>query len=288
MILKKYRVAIYYWRQKRFRKNLLKRILRYYHKVEMSSELNDVFSYVLENGLSIFPYDYPKKYFQLDTLVYFDLEYFPYVIHNGKKFFFIKNWSKSKVLNYYHGLLAEQDFDSPHLYCNESFKVEIGDTVVDIGVAEGSFSIDNVEVADKIIIFEKEKLWIEALERTFEPYSEKVEIINKFVGDIDSDSHIKLDSYNELYTKPLFIKIDVDGFERKVLDGMKILLSINPNVKVAICTYHKNYDFVDFELFFSSLGFSTSSSKGYMLYYYDKKIAKPFFRKGVLRASNEN
>ena len=43
---------------------------------------------------------------------------------------------------------------SPHSYVNDTFKVEAGDVVLDVGSAEGLFALDNIELATKVYVFE--------------------------------------------------------------------------------------------------------------------------------------
>ncbi len=286
MLFIKLRVQFYNWRQKKFKERLYNSIVNYSLSKNFEIDENLAFKYIRENGLTIFPYSYTKEYLKLEVKVHFDNE-FPYVLHSGNRFFFKRGWSESKIINYYRGLLMEQDKKSPHLYCHGEVEVDVEDTLIDIGVAEGSFSIDNINKAKEIYIFEKDEMWVEALKKTFEPFLKKVKIISKYVGDVNNESHVTLDSFPELLTKKLFIKIDVDGSESMVLKGMKNLLSSNPNIKISICTYHKQDDFGEFSKFFKDMGYSVKSSNGFMIYYYDKKIEKPFLRRGVLRAYRE-
>ena len=44
-------------------------------------------------------------------------------------------------------------------------------------------------------MFEYDSEWREALEATFTPWADKVEIINKYVSDHDDESHIRFDSF---------------------------------------------------------------------------------------------
>lgn len=287
MVFRKLRVKFYNWRKKKFRENLYNSIVNYSLSRNFENDENLAFKYIRENGLTIFPYPYTKNYLNLEVKVYFENE-FPYVFHSGNRFFFKRGWSESKIINYYRGLLMEQDKNSPHLYCCGEVEVDVEDTLIDIGVAEGSFSIDNINNAKEIYIFEKDEMWVEALKKTFEPFLKKVKIIGKYVGEINNESYVTLDSFPELLTKKLFIKIDVDGSESAVLKGMKNLLLSNPNIKISICTYHKQDDFRVFSKFFKDMGYSLKFSNGFMIYYYDKKIQKPFLRRGVLRAYREH
>lgn len=283
MLFKKLRIKFYYWRLNNFRTRLLKKVLKYLNKSEIDDDMKGVYQYLKEYGLVIFPYIWTHKYQNMHVEVYFE-NGFPYVIHKGNRFYFKKGWSKSTVVSYYRDLLKEQDPDSPHLYCEGGFDIESDDILLDLGVAEGSFSIDNIEKAKSIYIFERDLNWFKSLEKTFEPFSNKVKLFNKYVGSIDSDSEVSLDSLHDLRGQNLFIKIDVDGSERGVLEGMKNLLLDCATVKIAICTYHYQNDYFHFESFFENLGYKVSSSRGYMLFYHDKAISEPYFRKGVLRA----
>jgi len=283
MILKKLRVRIYYWRRDFFRKRLLKNIIKFSQNNSLGKDQNDAFQYIEKNGLSVFPHSFSEKYKDYKVEVFFENS-LPYVFHKERKLFFKKGWSVDQVKHYYKSLVMEQDDESPHLYCDDDFKVEQGDIIIDLGVAEGNFSLDHIEKASRVILFEHNKNWIEPLNKTFEHYKHKVEIINKFAGSKGSESSMAIDSLEGLEGKSIFIKIDVDGSEDEVLVGMERLLVKSKSIKVAICTYHLNDDANKFEKCFKKLNFHTSFSAGYMLFFHDKKIAPPYLRRGVLRA----
>lgn len=243
------------------------------------SEIN----YIKNNGLAIFPYPFEKNYKSFAIKVNYS-EGFPYVDFFGKEMFFQRSHSVDHIKYYFNSILMEQDINSPHKYCSDSFNVEENDTILDLGVAEGNFSLYYAEKAKKIYLFESNKGWIEALEKSFLPFSNKTKIINKEVSEYSSETKVALDDLEELKNLSLFIKIDVDGAERSVLSGMKDLLKNSKKIKVAICTYHNQEDAQEFESFFKELKFKTEFTPGYMLFYHDKKLKAPFFRKGVLRA----
>lgn len=272
--------------KKQWRKNRLrKRILRYYDqqiKAGNQSPLVQTLAYYNNSDLVVFPYSYTARYKAAQISVFRE-DGFPYVLLNHKKLFFRSNWSDKKTANYHNGLLMEQDPESPHCYLTDSFKVSEEETLIDIGAAEGNFSLDMAEVAKKIMLFETDPAWKEPLQKTFAPFNNKVSVYAKLVGDQSTEDMVQLDDFPELLHEKLFIKIDVEGWERKVLKGMSSLLEKNPNIRLVICTYHNNADAAEFEEFFQSKGFTTEFSKGYMLFYYDKKISSPFLRKGVLR-----
>lgn len=277
------RVKFYYFRRDLKRYFLYKQIISFGNTDFAELNFKSEISYLKENGLTVFPYPFEKKYKNRDVIVGYD-KGMQFVEYFGKKMFFQKSHSVEHIKYYFNSILMEQDKDSPHRYCDGQFQVQCGDTIVDLGVAEGNFSLEHVDRAEKVFLFESNPKWVEALKRTFEPYSEKVEIINKEVSESSAENQIALDDIPFLSQRPLLIKIDVDGAEVSVLKGMTKLLKENENIKIAICTYHSQNDSEEFEVFFKDLGFETKFSPGYMLFYHDKKIKRPFFRKGVLRA----
>ena len=156
--------------------------------------------------------------------------------------------------------------------------------MADIGVAEGNFALGAVEKVKALYMFETDKEWIEALNATFEPWKDKVHIINKFVGDQNNSKQTTLDDFFMGKEPISFLKIDVDGAEAKLLKGCDQILSQKSPLKIALCTYHKQDDEKDFTTLLSRKGFSISHSDGYMLFHMDKKMKAPFFRRGLIRA----
>ena len=104
-----------------------------------------------------------------------------YVIQDGKKLYFKKRWSKQRIRRAYSDLSREQDPDSPHRYLSDSFYPEINDEIADIGAAEGNFSLSVIEKVRKIYLIENDPEWTEALNATFAPWKEKVDIIRKIL-----------------------------------------------------------------------------------------------------------
>lgn len=81
-----------------------------------------------------------------------------------------------------------------------------------------------------------------------------------------------------------FLKIDVDGGERALLDGFTQMMNSPMPLKIAFCTYHRQQDKDEFTTDFESRGFSVSHSKRYMIFYHDKMISAPYLRRGLIRA----
>jgi hypothetical protein len=211
------------------------------------------------------------------------------VLHDGKKMFFPPDWSDFQIQSNYSGLLREQSIKSPHRYEIGDFCVREGDVIVDCGAAEGIWALSSVEKAKKIYLFECEERWINALKKTFEPWKDKVEIINKFVSDTSSGNNVTLDDVlggggvN-------FIKADIEGAEVSMLRGAEKILSARQNLsaqnlRLALCTYHRQNDARDLNDILTGHGFSTTFSHGYMIFIYgEEPLEAPYLRRGIIRA----
>lgn len=270
------------------KKTLRKKILTHFSSLpenEVNDEQREVLRNLENNPVKIFPYPFHDNYSADKIEVIYDpRNRMRYVLQEGKRLYFKRRWSEERIKRAYVDLWREQDINSPHRYLTDSFRVEQDDVIADIGAAEGNFSLAVIEKVRKIYLFEYDREWIEALKVTFAPWAQKVEIINKYVSDIDDESHIKFDTFYKSKKDITFLKIDVDGFESIVLNSCnEIFRSGNP-FKVALCTYHKNNDEKDFTLLLKNHGFSVTPSKGYMIHYYDKKMRAPYLRRGLIRA----
>jgi hypothetical protein len=244
----------------------------------------EILNYLKHNGKKVFPYHFIEKYHQEDIAVYTDSNNsMKYLIHCNKRMYFPMDWNVEKIQKYYNGLLIEQDIESPHRYEYGNFCVENGDVVADIGAAEGIFSLSIIEKARKIYLFECDEAWTNALKQTFEPYNDKVVLVNKFISDTNDNNCTTIDNFfpNEEIN---FLKADVEGSEVKLLMGAKLLLSMSKNLKIAICAYHKNNDEYILNSILIENGFHTAFSKGYMIFTDDKELAPPYLRRGLIRA----
>ena len=284
-----YRIVIpKFIRKKILAKYLPKSILKYYAGLPKphSAEITSVLDYLSKNPIAVFPYDFQDEYIAENIEVFDDKEKgLKYVLMDGKRLYFKKRWGTKKIQNLYNLLSKEQDIRSPHRYLTNQFEFNMGETLVDVGTAEGNFALSVVDKATRIILFEADKEWIEPLNATFEPWKDKVEIVNKFVSNISDSSNTKLDDYlNVEIGRETFIKIDVEGAESRLLDGCKQFLSKQKPLKLAICTYHKQNDEKEFSSLLKKHQFNISHSDGYMLFYYDKQMTVPYFRRGLIRA----
>lgn len=268
-------------------KVLRTKVLDYYanHSELVSNDVEKVLNYLKHKKIAMLPYYFQDQYFEDNIEVYDDADKgLRYVIMAGERLYFKKRWSKKRIRKSYNELIREQDPESPHRYEDKSFKFENGDVLADIGAAEGNFALSVVEKAERIILFESDREWIEPLNATFEPWKNKVTIVQKFVGDVDNSKYTTLDSYFTPDEKLTFLKVDIEGAESLLFQGSKRILSEQYPLKIAVCTYHKQQDEVEFKALLSQNGFKTSHSNGFMLVFTDRKIRAPFLRRGLVRA----
>jgi len=283
-----YRISIPKFIRRKIRARRLKNsIFSYYESLPDSpnAEIKEVLSYLKTNPITVFPYKFQDNYHPENVEVLEDSgKGLKYVMQDGKRLYFKKRWSNRRIRHSFNELSKEQDPDSPHRYLLDGFKVEAGEVFVDIGVAEGNFALSIVDIASKLILFETDSEWIEALQATFEPWKDKVLIVNKYVSNITNQTDTRLDDFMVNGEDITFLKIDVDGAESKLLEGCQRLLSRPNPLKLAICTYHKQNDEQDFTLLLNNYGFQTTASGGFMLFHYHRGLEAPYFRRGLLRA----
>lgn len=92
----------------------------------------------------------------------------------------------------------EQDEQSTHNYKlnivkdNKNIKI-----VAEVGSAEGFMALDLIDWVDKVYLFECDEEGIEALNKTFENYKHKVEIVKKYICATNNKDSITLDSFFE-------------------------------------------------------------------------------------------
>ncbi len=267
-----------------FKASLRNNILTY-HEANNDKEIKEVVTYLQGNPVSVFPYNFAKKYKKEAIEVYFDQSNeLRYVMHQNKRLYFKKNMTDKAVKNLYYGLLLDQDKNSPHLYITDNFNLDGHDVVADVGAAEGNFSLSVIESVKKIYLFEPDEEWIEPLRATFKPWKDKVRIINKFVTNYESESTISMHNFYTTNPDITFFKVDIEGEEQNFLNSCESILKQNIDLKIAICTYHKQDDEIAFKAQLKSHGFTVEVSRGYMIYIYDKNLDAPYLRRGLLRA----
>lgn len=176
----------------------------------------------------------------------------------------------------YLSLITEQDPNSAHRYV-ESYDELAGKTLLDIGAAEGIFSLDAIEHVKKVYLFECDEEWIEPLQMTFSPWKEKVEFVYKYVGCKNEGRCITLDAFMKGKEQDnLHIKMDIEGAELSALYGAWRLLAGGTSVTLSVCVYHKEGDAENIPLFLSSLGYCCQITRGLL-------FLTPHMRKGICR-----
>jgi hypothetical protein len=267
-------------------KQLRKKISAYFSSfssIQLNEDQKEVVRFVEENGVKIFPYHFTKKY-DLSTIEVFEDASvgLKYVLQDGKKLYFKRRWSVARIRKSFHDLSLEQDADSPHRYLTTDFNLGEQDVLADFGAAEGNFSLAVVERVKKIYLFEADQEWIEALNCTFAPWKDKIEIIPKFISDSNDHKNCSGDVF--FHDKEIsFMKIDVDGGERSLLKGFEEIIKNRSSLKIALCTYHQHNDENEFTALLEGAGFEVTPSKGYMIFYYDKKLKEPYLRRALIR-----
>ncbi len=230
--------------------------------------------------IETFPYEWIEEYNPNQIIVNIDAEkQLPYVMVDSKKLYFPRRYPKDYIRTYFNTLRIEQDPRSTHYYFDSNDN-RLKDTIfVDVGGAEGLISLKVVEHAKEIIIFECDQDWINALNTTFEPWKEKVTIINKFASDRIDEKSTRIDDVMKERNN-IVLKMDVEGMEAQVLAGAKETLE-KSDTKVFVCTYHKKNDQVDLVNLLKLYGFDVEVPKSYMFY---GQIQDAGFRKGIARS----
>ncbi len=272
---------------------LKKKVIDYYANLpegRLQDDQRQVFDFLQHHDIAVFPYAFPAEYNASDIELFKDpdLDLF-YMLWEGKKLYYKNGKRRKKAQEYFNSLRLEQDTRSPHRYLTIEFGVQKNDVVVDIGAAEGNFSLSIIEEAGFVYLFETDKKWIRALEATFAPWKDKVKIVQKYVADKTGDGSIALDDFFDGNQQVQFIKADVEGAEAQVLQGARNLIARQKKIRIAVCTYHRQEDAAVLEDILEKYGFKSSFSNGYMLYYYGKTnvVREPFLRRAVLRAVKE-
>ncbi len=267
------------------------KVVKYLKSHKSDSEKLEVFRFLKKKPyLVVFPYNFIKKYKTKDIKVY-ENGGMNYINYFDKKLYIKKSLNKKAVSNYCKSLFVEQDIMSPHKYTDENFYVEEGSVLFDLGVAEGNFSLENIDKCKKVYLFEPEEDWIKCLKQTFKSYSDKTVITQKFVSDKTSNNTIKLDDFiNEINENDkVFIKMDIEGFEISAIKGMKRLINKCKNLKIAVCCYHNQSDETKIRKEFSLKKYRIDTSKGYMIFYSGNEFREPYLTRGVLRITkNKN
>ncbi|GAP72136.1 hypothetical protein SAMD00024442_25_23 [Candidatus Symbiothrix dinenymphae] len=241
----------------------------------------------------VFPYKQLKRLENIQS-GYDSKRNLPYVVHNNRKLYFPKTWTEEGAAATYKDFIENENIlgggykeKAPHQYETDTFCVKEGDVLLDIGCAEALFALNAIDKVKKLYLIESDVVWIEALKATFEPYKNKVEIINKLIADVDTESTITLSSLlkSEL-SSSLFIKMDIEGYETSVVNSSRSILSENLEISLACCTYHRQSDAEKLNEILTELNFDVEFSDGYMFFVFDK-LLPPYFRRGIIRGKKK-
>ena len=279
-IIRDYPFATNYIRNYKYFLHQMEIIARY--KDNPEPEIQQIVNFIGNRDLQVFNYDFSDKYVEMKVVPIFDEinEMFYLNIDNRKMYFASYLDTPEKVKQYYQSICIEQDENSPHRYLDEEFKINDYDVVVDVGVAEGNFTLSVIDKVKKVYLIETDERWIKALKCTFQNYKDKIVFINKFITSYTYDNKEILD--NVIKEPVNFIKMDIEGSECDALDGIERVVEMSPELKIAACAYHNDYDEEIIKKKLDELGFKCSTTKGYMWSPY-KKIITTKLCKGLVR-----
>ncbi len=285
-----------YYKNVEYRSNKHYRWLKKYNERKYNEELNEIIKYIEESGIQDYTkqlyYEFCNQYEHLRVDIFFDEDnrmYYACGENTGwKRMYFARSINTlEKAFFYYKSMCIEQNRKSPHCYLSDTFFIESGEIVLDIGAADGNFSLSVIDLAQKVYLFECDPEWIEALQMTFKPFKEKVVIINKFVSNKDGKECITLDNFFASRgfeaENNFVIKMDIEGAEKKAVQGMKQLLQTGRVSKIAICTYHNQADEKKIRKMLCDYNCTIENAHGYIMRLADIMSRKPFYRRGVLR-----
>lgn len=243
--------------------------------------------------LNMYNYDFADEYADPPKHVecFFDKERaMHYVLYHGKRVYYPRRYREYDIFALHNSILLEQDPRSPHLYIDPSIDRYKNGIVVELGAAEASFSLDMVESAKEVYIFECGEEWIEPLNATFAPYK-NVHIIRKLVSDRDEGDYCTLDTALGDKAKDITVlKGDVEGWEIAALHGAGNILRQSKHLMLLICAYHKHNDEADIRQILGD-DFKVEPRPGYILPFWDEGehygggLLYPFFRHGVLKCT---
>lgn len=254
------------------------------NKESFSEKIRKGINYVESNKkIKFFLNPFYKKYYETQFVrsIRFGVDSeggLPYVIHNGNKMYFKRSMNQKDIVQWYIGILAEQDENSPHKYRIEN-KDSLG-IVIDGGASEGLFGLQVVEQCEHLYLVECDPDWIECLEKTFEPWKDKVTIINKYIGETDDVNTISLNSY---FSNPVcdIVKLDVEGAEAAAIRGM--LQVLDEQSELLVCVYHYQDEEKDVDEILLPKGYNKEVANDYVLFTTDFEQKEPYFRNCVIR-----
>ena len=254
----------------------------------ISADKQDMITFLKKNVVGVYNYEYINEYKFNLCFVHKDPENgLKYVITPEKRrLYFKRSMSYIDVMMMYAFISSELDTRSPHSYFFNGINTEKRLVVADIGSAEGNFSLKIIDKIEKLYLFERNEEWMEALQATFQPWIDKVQIVNKYVSDKTTENEVSMDVFFE--NKPIsLLKMDVEGAELAVLKGAEKTLAQN-DMQILMCAYHKENDERILSDFVAQYGYTSKLSNGYMFpvwdYLHSSDVKTFQLRKGMIYA----
>lgn len=253
------------------------KLIRFFPFLFPKNEINQALAFIGRYGITSYPYDYMLEYRDRKIIPEMDPAlHLPYVVHNGRKLYFPAHFDEVKIRKEYRALLIEQDERSAHRYVL-SYNDLQNKTLLDVGCAEAIFALDTIDLVRHAYLFEYEDFWQKPLKATFEPWRDKVTIVQKYIGNSTGGRFITIDDFlKSTNAGNLFIKMDIEGAERTALEGAVRTFANGMNIQVAVCAYHRPGDPEHIRGFLMQHGFTVDFSRGLM--YWQRR-----FSKGVVR-----
>lgn len=272
-------------------------LMDYYARHEMEAQqYKKELGYLRELGkFCNFPYELQSEQIIVES-GFDEVARLPYVIHRNKKLYFKADYAVQEAEETYKNYLLverllgiEDQENTPHQYQSPRVHVDEGDVVFDIGAAEGLFALDQVEKASHVVIVESDREWMEPLKHTFSPYEDKVSFVQNCVSVADTENTVSLEKLMSIVDySSAFVKMDIEGAELPSIAAAGPFLKQKKGVKLAIASYHKQHDAEEMESFFKKIGYTSEFSNGFMLFHLFDTPISPYFRKGIIRAVNQN
>lgn len=143
---------------------------------ECDEEIKELLSQISKKGsVQMLNFYGEEKYDNLEVLVEYDSETgMPYTVYMGKNMYFPVDHDVQNIRRYVREKYEEQDISSAHCYKNVNCPINEGDIVLDIGGAEGNFSLEYIDKVGHVYIAEPEDCWQEPLRKTFAEYLDKI------------------------------------------------------------------------------------------------------------------